>query len=264
MSREHYIKAIGEIGVRLLNACNADVFENSGIDIVLDRDFQPVYDTTLRFIAAARSTEQMCVIDQDGIDRIETVTRNVKELIIYKGSFNPVQNAHEEAARNAQLLYPDSPVFFCLSTSVFSKGKQGIASLLLRIKMLRQLGHKVLVCSDPLFKHNLSFLRQKYAGTVVFVMGLDTIERLADDYQREPAAMLADFDGTEFVLINRSADLARLAPYRAHPERIQVPPDSPYIDYSSTQVREAVKTQDYTTIREMVPREVYDTVIENY
>ena len=204
MDRREYIKNIGETGIMLLHSKNETQFTNSFIDIVLNDDLSYDYETTLKFANLSDIEDYAIVFKQDGtIDRLESITRGTDNLILYKGSFNPPTLAHIEIAEAAENLHKTS-VVFTISFNTFNKGHQDIKSIVERIKMINILGYDVLVVNRPLFKDTTSFIRNKFNGTIIYPMGVDTINRLANDYEESfdfigLKSFVKHFNGVKFL-----------------------------------------------------------------
>ncbi len=157
---------------------------------------------TLRFIENDNSGCTVFKTD-DTIDRIESITRDVENLIIYKGSFNPPTLAHIEIAEVAKIQY-SSNVIFSISINTFQKGIQNVESVLDRIKMINILGYDVLILNTPFFKDSVEILRNKYFGKLIYPIGIDTINRLALDYTDSIEKFEKDFYDVKFLCNLRS------------------------------------------------------------
>jgi nicotinic acid mononucleotide adenylyltransferase len=256
MSREEYITRIGEIGVRLLHARNAVECLGCDVDIVLGNDLETDYEATLRHLSSA--SEAMALFGVDGVDRIDTVYRGSEEIILYKGSFNPVHKAHLRLMEHAMGVYPDAKPYFMISCDVYDKGRIDVSEMRRRIDMLNTLGYDVVVSKKPLFKDTVEYVRRRFSGKIVLVMGLDTIERVMLDYS-SVNEMVADFAGTEFMLANRTDNPDTIAAY-TH-EAIHIMNEAYYLDCSSTKVREAMLTDDREYIQRNVPEAVIAKLI---
>lgn len=184
LTRKEYIEKIGEIGIRLLHSRNKFIPKDCYIDSVLDDMFVPIYEDCVNAIINSGSVEQMSVFHVDGqVDRIESITRGVDNLILYKGSFNPPTIAHQEIAIQSLEHYDKNAQFlFCISVNTVEKGAIYVNSLIRRIKNLHLLGFSVIICNRGKYIENIKYLRLKFKGNIIFPMGVDTINRLSTDY----------------------------------------------------------------------------------
>ena len=188
LTRQEYIEKIGEIGVKILHSQNKSIPKDCYIDSVLDDMLVPIYEDCVNAIINSDEAEQMSVFHEDGrVDRIESITRGVDNLILYKGSFNPPTVAHEEIATQSLAHYDSkskSKFLFCISVNTVQKGEVDVESLVNRIRYLHGLGYSVIVCNRGLYVDNIKFLRLVFDGNIVFPMGVDTINRISNDYYK--------------------------------------------------------------------------------
>lgn len=235
LTRIEYQNIIGEIGVRILHGKNTNIFEDSNIDIVLNDDLSYDKYTTLNII---QNDIYGCSVfkKDETVDRIESITRDVENLIIYKGSFNPPTLAHVEIADLANIKYNTNTVF-SISINTFQKGIQNIESVLDRIKMINMLGFDVLIVNTPFFKDSVEILRNKYVGRLIYPIGVDTINRLALDYTNNVEQFKIDFDNVKFLCNLRSGydfnDISKLLLSNDHIDVSEIENSS----ISSTMVR---------------------------
>jgi nicotinic acid mononucleotide adenylyltransferase len=208
-SRKEYIKQIGEIGVLLLNSKNENIPTDCFVDIVLDKDLQPLYNETLNFLSNNINTDIATVFTYDSkIDRLESITRDVDNLIIYKGSFNPPSVSHLDLMNKTISLYENNKAVYCISLDTYQKGYQNLDSILERINMLNILGFSVLITSKPLFKDTYDLLRLKFGKNIVFPQGMDTFNRIINsgytvDGDFKIDNFIKDFKNVDMVVYNR-------------------------------------------------------------
>lgn len=266
--RAIYIKMIGEIGVLLLSSRNDTIIENACVDIVLNEDLSFDKITTLKYIEKSRFYEQASVFKSDGIvDRLESITRENDQLIYYKGSFNPIQNAHTEVIKVCKELYQNAYPVFVISVDTFQKGGQAPESILNRIELINQIGYDVVVLNNPLFLQNLKFIRNKFKGKVIFPMGLDTINRLVMDYIYEGKLhsnqMILDFANSQIVCLNRTGNEKNNLLLNSDVEVVQYV-ENFYHEISSTTVRKYLSEKKYDEVKKLVPEEVFDNIIKKW
>lgn len=192
-TRKKYIKLIGNSGIKLLyDILNNTVSEDTFVDIVLDENLKPLYKETLEYVTNHKKYEQMTVIYPNKIDRLDSITRDTDNLSIYKGSFNPITNAHIEI-----LNLSDKDAYFCISSDTIDKGKIDIESLMNRIQMIQATNNRVIVCNKGLFETNLKFIRLKYKNKITFLLGTDTLTRLLKNYSKKD--FKETFENTDFI-----------------------------------------------------------------
>jgi nicotinic acid mononucleotide adenylyltransferase len=274
-SRKGHIKNIGEIGILLLHSKNETIPNNCNVDIVLDENLQPLYHETLEFLSNCKNTDMMSVFTKNGsIDRLESITRDVDNLIVYKGSFNPPSISHKDIIQNTSKLFNgNKKEVFCLSYNTFQKGKQTVESFMDRVRFLNKMGWDVIITSKPLFKNTYDFIRLKYDGKIIFPQGIDTINRMVEYYINHSfdkknksfntQHFLNDFKNTEFVIFYRDGE-------NVHEEvqkklidgnLVSVFNESLRSGVSSTMIRNLVNQGEYEKIKELVPPEIYSEII---
>jgi nicotinic acid mononucleotide adenylyltransferase len=282
MTREEYINTIGEIGVKLLHCRNEFVPKDCYIDVVLDEDGIEDSKSTLEAISNSEKKQQATVFKSDGsIDRIESITRGVDNLIVYKGSFNPVTIAHEEVVTQTMSQYEKAKTVFAISVDTYQKGKVDIKSLVERIEHINKLGYDVLITNNGFFVDNLKVLRTKYDGNVVFPLGVDTINRLSKFYYKNMAKgtlghlqdgsmefysvfdtykFEQDFKGCEIVCFSRDdEEVDSLLDSGLVSHQLQK-----HVNVSSSRVRELFDNGDDDVAVEMIPEEIRHYVINHY
>lgn len=275
-SRKAHIKNIGEIGILLLHSKNETIPTDCFVDIVLDENLQPLYHETLEFLSNCANTDMMSVFTKDSkIDRLESITRDVDNLIVYKGSFNPPSLSHKEIMINTSNLFEgNKKEVFCLSYNTFQKGKQSVDSFMDRVRFLNKMGWDVIITSKPLFKNTYDFIRLKYNGRIIFPQGIDTINRVAEDYISynfektenffHKEMFLKDFKNTEFVIFYREGGNVR---EEVQKELIDTNLVTVFInkehrpEISSTLIRSLVNQGEYEKIKDLVPPEIYQEII---
>jgi nicotinic acid mononucleotide adenylyltransferase len=273
-SRLGHIKNIGEIGILLLHANNSSIPNDCCVDIVLDENLKPLHKETLDFLSHSTG-DMMAVFTTKGIDRIESITRDVDALIVYKGSFNPPSLSHKEIIETSIDLYEgNKKAVFCLSYNTFQKGIQSVESFLERVELLNKLGYDVIISSKPLFKNTYDFIRLKYAGLIVFPQGVDTINRMADDYIHSIGqekiknffdlnSFKKDFKNTEFLIFQRdNEEIKSLVQENLVDSNLVRIIDSEYTSISSTNIRNLVNQGEFDKVKELVPTEIYNEVIK--
>jgi nicotinic acid mononucleotide adenylyltransferase len=267
LSRKEYIERIGENGLKLVMAGNQEVPDDCDVDIVLNEDLSPDYERTLNFIANLRTKEQFSIFYPDKIERMENITRNNESLILFKGSFNPVQNAHLHIIKRSEEKFPGAAAYFMISFNAVQKGIQSYQSIMTRIKLLWELGYGVIVCNNQYFKNNINFLRYKFPEDkpVILSMGLDTLSRLLQDYNgvekdQQLLRLIQDFKNVKFFCMNRTG--VELPEFITNaPTNIFTFEKSGLEELSSTKIRELLEKNYITEVKKIVPEKVFELLI---
>lgn len=226
LTREEYIKIIGETGVQILNG---GYFENSYIDIVLNEDFSYDLDSTLEFLSRNTLIDQMSVFKRDGtIDRLETVTRSDNEIVLFKGSFNPPTIKHLDIIENvlSKFKLNKSDSYFLISINTVDKGIIDIKNLIKRIYFINKLGYDCIITNNGHFQSNIDFIRNKFKGKLLFPVGSDTIDRMENT--------LFENEDVIFEIFERDENI------------------------SSTKIRNAIKKCDINSVLDIIPNEIID------
>jgi len=275
MTREEYINTIGEIGVKLLHCKNEFVPSDCWIDMVLDVNGNTDYESSLDAISSCKSAQQVNVFSSNGVDRLESITRGVENLIVYKGSFNPVSIAHQEVVNQTLTNYKEkTKLLFSISVDTYQKGKIDTESLIRRIQNINSLGYDVLITNNGLFVDCLEVLRTKYNGNVVFPLGVDTINRLSTFYYER---VNKDWDGNFENIFNKEKfesdfDNCELVCFSRNDEAVDPLLDSGLVSHmeqqhsavSSTEIRELFENGEDEKAVEMIPHEIRHYVIKHF
>ena len=133
------------------------------------------------------------------VQDIPSMTREKKEIFLYKGSFNPPTTGHIEVLEKALNLSGQAEVLSLpeISTTIVSKGEATLENMAHRISMFNLLGYPVLVTNQTRFFSLAELLRTKSQGKLTFLCGMDTLVRIM-----EPA-YYADLHGKAFEAIER-------------------------------------------------------------
>lgn len=177
-TRQECIKTIGELGIKILHYCifhDYKVLENTYIDICSTRE--PPY---------VQKCEDVLVVIKDGKEiRFEDEYRDVENILIYKGSFNPLHEGHVKLIEKAKEIYSGNPLFI-ISTNTFEKGLVDYNDLFERIKTINEAGYVVGIFQNGFFFDNLDFLRRRTFGKskLICCCGLDTLDRLVTCFKK--------------------------------------------------------------------------------
>lgn len=259
MRRATYIEMIGDIGLHILYAgvgnvprnCYIDNMNTIGIGVTIEKDRLNLLDS---IIHSSMGKEQVVCFDGGRIIRLEDLYRKHNELIVYKGSFNPLHNVHLEFAETVETRTGVRPVF-SISLDTYEKGEVDGKDLLQRIRFINDLGYAVIVINDPYFADLYLYLdRDRNMPNVRFMLGSDTFKRITTSTHQTVDDFKSDFNRAKFIILERDN----------HPSNFDQFID--FIDFyiqledtsiSSTQVRNLLSSGDIEGIEKLVPPEVY-------
>lgn len=200
-SRKEKIKRIGEIGIELIY--NDISIDYNSIPEEIEYSVDDLIESSV-IISEESKLDKSFVSYPEKICRTEELLRKVKNgLILYKGSFNPITNAHLEIINKTKEEYPDYDVCLSISTNPYDKSKVNSEDLFNRVKLINKLGYPVLVYNKPDFSKMISFLRSKnYNNKLVFPMGIDTYNRIAHLSKNEWDII----NDSELIVFDRESD----------------------------------------------------------
>jgi hypothetical protein len=191
---------IGNIGLDIL-ASNNDIslINNGYIDEVLDGDLKVNKFETLKTIENNKNASQFSnnnpttVFKANGtVVRVNEFLRASKdEIVIFKGSFNPIHELHVELLNGIKKELPESTIALCISMQNRDITKVvDIDKLIIRINLINELGYDVI--GDYYGYYNNSYFtltdnvdfKNKHLN---YIMGTDIIQRfLRDENVYEP------------------------------------------------------------------------------
>ncbi len=182
LTRKTYMKTIGKIGVEILYSFLTKTFPTDCcIDIIKDENGNDV-DLSFMFALLYESNEENFICIKDGkMARMEDLFRDQKNIVLFKGSFNPIHNGHINSMEVAEEKYESKGVF-CISLDTYQKGIIESSELVRRINMIKKLGYSVIVAKSGYFNSNTEYLRQKFEQQIVYVVGVDTINRTLESF----------------------------------------------------------------------------------
>lgn len=238
------------------------------VDGVWDSNLKPLYDNTFHYLN--KGQHGFAYVNNGNILRLEDLLRSANEgLIVYKGSFNPITNAHLKLMSESSKQYPNFKTCFSISLNTFGKNTPNWDNLNQRIQLINKLGHSVLLYQSPLFDSMHRSLQYKYDKDIVYVMGADTANRYLDN---DPWLWLQNrkflvFDRKISNLEEKWTEVAKRQLISKLDYMNELPKDCNFIHSnftdSSTQIREAIRNNNLESVKEMIPAEIYDDLIGN-
>lgn len=195
-----------------------------------------------------------------------------KIIAVFGGSFNPPANSHINLAK--QILENDKNIEKVIFVPVNEKyNKDGLASNEDRLFMLQEIckNNENIEVSDievssqrQLYTiETLTLIQEQYKeNEIYFVLGTDNLKELETWYKTKE--LLEKF---KILVLERGSDkvediIENSDFLKRHKTAIIKSPNIEKIDLSSTEVREKVKAGE--DIKELVPKEILDKVLEIY
>lgn len=281
LKRVEYQTIIGNMCLDILLNKNNDIGVNSYIDIVLDHNDNYLHLDALRSISNCNNDVDIPIIfkPNGSHDRLESITRDNDELIVYKGSYNPISTAHIEIMDKTHDLYPTAKPIFSISINTYGKGKIDYKSILFRINLINKLGYNVLVHNKPLYTDTIKLIRLKFDGKIIIPQGSDTVERFMKDYivelpfggyDLEPTEMFVaknyTFKDVQFILADRNNVIADkndlLFEFLIELNYMKI--DTKLNNISSTKIRDLIKDNHDEFVIGLVDDKIYKDVIEHF
>lgn len=223
LSRKDYISRIGYIGIQLIafkNQLSTTDIRDLDIDIVQDSTTRVSdYISTLQLM----SLKGLLCFQPDGsLHRLENLCRDQKQLIVFKGSFNPPTLAHLDLATKTQRKYPDAKLAFMISINTVDKGLIDYVDLTQRIKWLTvNLGYTCIVSHGGKFIDAINYFQSIFPQLeLIFPVGEDTHKRIEPALFTRALVRIENFSRTEI---------------------------------SSTRAREAIEAGDWATLDYLIP-----------
>lgn len=191
--RGEYSELIAQIGLDIIASQN-DVhkLDNGFIDIVADEEYRHLKKETLTAIMngalnhARQHNTGAWFKKSNEIGRINELMRNcAKNLVVFKGSFNPIHPQHLRMAQAIRKHVESPTIVFCISIHNRDEHKRvDVESLMRRIELINKLGHDVIVDCMGMYSNSYDMLANNvdsHGKQIHYVMGGDIVERFLRD-----------------------------------------------------------------------------------
>lgn len=279
LERGEFIKWLGNLGVDLLHdtlfgKTTGDTYVDYAwcgyaVDIK-DAKLGMAQTRLVEYVTESQDEHVVIFAKDDQFVRLDDIQRKNKDLLLFKGSFNPLHNTHIAMLKQATAVPTYTPIpYFVLSVNTMDKGEQKIASLLTRIKLINEAGYDVMLTRHPRFYSNLSYIKNKVKQNITFILGFDTYERLLNDYKPDIKESLDsciirynwDFKDINFLIFERVGytRINQVLMEQINPKNITVMSYPYEEELSSTMIRGMIDE-----LKKHLPENVYKYIVNNW
>jgi len=175
--RKDMLRLVGELGTSVIYHNMVNKIDLNYLDVCIEGgDYS--YLTTIKSILTTPNDMAVVFYPNGETDRLEPICRSSDNIVIFKGSFNPPHLAHMEMMKTVEKeLGVDGS--FVISLDTFGKGVSDPEDILHRVRMINNLGYRVILNKKPFFRDfiNLFNNRMDKSAKLHFVMGEDTAVR---------------------------------------------------------------------------------------
>lgn len=204
--------------------------------------------------------------------RFEDFFRDKKKVMIYRGTFNPITNAHLTFLERAVLQ--ENPDLHALMIARNIYGKNGLSKNEIRERMsyADSLGLPLIIGYSFRYIDTIKHLRKrlfdKTDTELQFIMGADTVQRV---FQFEPDEFFFDviYKNVTYVYVKRigfnidkeyQTKLDGLVTHGGWCLKFKVVGDFNEEEFimSSTQARQLLKDGDFSKLEKLLPQPIYD------
>lgn len=221
-SRNTQLDIIAKIGLDII-AANSDSskLDNGYIDNILDIDFNQLHEETLISLINGKLNKHhyhnstLVFNKNNQIERLNDFYRRVDDIIVFKGSFNPVHKDHIALIEKCYERYNTATPVFAISIDNRDPNKKtDVKNLLKRIQLLNHFGYDVIIDTFGLYHYSYTTLTQNLDfknRKLYYVLGADIVKRFLEDeyvYTKPDKASISSFNykwnKCEFLWFSRS------------------------------------------------------------
>ena len=245
LSRKEYVKIISEVGIKLIHsivfasgsllgygANYVDVVCVNGessikytLEALLGHSSDMSFNRRAEYPSPDFSRDHYVMLDVDGsIKRPEDLLRTSDKIAFIRGSFNPLHAGHILQAKKCQ--EDGYKCVFVVTMNAIDKGSVGMDDIIKRADTINAVGYPVMVCLMPYYVnlHHTILKRCVHLKSVAYAMGLDTISRIAKDYER-----LANDDIRQKEFVTDFTDTHVDVKFYVFDREYDMPPDARWI-----------------------------------
>lgn len=189
IGRLYALQRIGEIGVRILHYFSDNRTLNVSYDnplffsegIMMDAFYvggDLAYGLLIKGLEASND-DYPVVFDNGEAIRFEELMRRSEDVVVLKGSFNPLHHQHVRTIKHAKEIKPGSTAVFLISTYMYDKPHVETDDLINRIKAINDNGYPVIILKQPLFYKTFDIIKSwNNRNNFYFIIGSDTLNRI--------------------------------------------------------------------------------------
>lgn len=265
LKRSEQIEMIGFIGIEILN------YELNGVyptNEFIDYSSNGLYNLLELMMKAKdkNNHNNAIVVDNGKIKRLNDIFRNDnKDIVIYKGSFNPVTTAHLNTINYVKNKYDieDKNVYFCISLAHREDKVIDINTIIHRIELLNKIGFKVIVDTKGYFNdiYNACTYTNDYNGQKIHLpLGYDVLRKLIDDCDLYFKDCGMSLDLMFQTLFKHAIFHAFDRGNKCETNKQNIIHEKEYVEssISSTEIRQILNDENYSLLHYMY-RDLYDS-----
>ena len=194
-TRKDYLDKIGEIGIAILHAAISNELDELSISLndtqaILDmafisHDTDVIGITKIDYKLILNTLENSkkdypLIFSKHGMMRAEDLARKSENLIIEKGSFQPMHKAHKQMLDISLEMIPNSLPACLISTFRYDKPHIDIDDLIQRINFINAQDYPVIICKEVYFYNTFTLLQKWFnKNNMYYPIGSDTLKRIS-------------------------------------------------------------------------------------
>lgn len=269
-NRELCIKSIANIGLAMLSWRDEQPMQDCYIDAIHDAKGNHLLKETIT-VANKSTLNAPLVINNGELKRLEDIFRDKEQIVLFKGSFNPIHIGHDYIMKNVESKYPNSGRAYAISLETYEKGEVDYDDLIDRVSKLNELGYPVVIFKSGWFHANVNTMRVRgFKQKIVMPLGSDTVNRLlsttynitthgaeSNTVRNECIRFMDDFSNVVFEYSNRPGAPVDNAINDGALRKYFSLLSEDQTAISSTQIRELIAQGKINEIKKYLPEAVY-------